>query len=266
MDRRLIRVSALSALILLTGACTNTMTRAAPVGLPSAGYLDDADLLTFAGGFTPSPQPLEWVEGPPGRGPGSDRWWLAISQAEIRAPEAAQHFDCILGTRLNQHPRPALTRLMNRLLVDTDSVTRRLATAYPRPRPISVDPSLQPCQRITDEMRDSPSWPAAAAVAGAAYSEMFATLVPDQQSRLRGMGRVIGQSRMVCRMNWHSDVADGERIGRALYARASAEPGFAEDLEAARAEVAAARAEGLANPSCAAEQWALRERLPPPLN
>ena len=35
-----------------------------------------------------------------------------IAHAELRPPEAAQHFDCILGTRLADKPRPALTRLM----------------------------------------------------------------------------------------------------------------------------------------------------------
>ena len=34
---------------------------------------------------------------------------------------ALQHFDCALGTRLNERERPALTRLMNRLLVDADA-------------------------------------------------------------------------------------------------------------------------------------------------
>ncbi|WP_420472338.1 PA-phosphatase [Brevundimonas sp. FT23042] len=256
MDRRLIRGGALSALILLTGACTNTMTRAAPADLPTAGYLGEAQLQTLAGRFTPSPQSLDWTDGPAATGPGSDRWWMAISQAEIRAPEAAQHFDCVLGTRLNQHPRPALTRLMNRLLVDTDALTRQLAETAPRARPIQVNPALEPCQRVNAAMRDSPSWPASGAVAGAAYGELFAALAPDRAEATRRMGREIGRSRLICRMNWPGDVADGERIGQALYARAASEPGFAEDLEAARAEVARARAEGLTSPACAAERRA----------
>ncbi|RZJ29927.1 MAG: PA-phosphatase [Brevundimonas sp.] len=257
MDRRLIRVGVLAALILLPGACTNTMSRATPFVLPDAGYLDASALQSLAGTFTPSPQPLTWQDGPPNVGPGSDRWWLAIAQAELRAPEAAQHFDCVLGTRLNQHPRPALTRLMNRLLVDTEALTRRLSTASPRPRPISADPTLEPCQRVNATLRDSPSWPANGAVAGAAYGELFAALAPDRGTQLRDMGRVIGQSRQVCRMNWPGDVADGDRIGRALYARAAAMPGFDADLQAARVEVAAARAEGLSSPACAAERLAL---------
>ena len=52
-------------------------------------------------------------------------------------------------------------------------------------------------------------------------------------------------------------LSDGVQIGRAVYEQAAATPDFAADLEAARAEVAVARAEGLTNPSCAAERRAL---------
>lgn len=259
VERPLIRAAAVAALILLPAACA-TGGGSGPVALPVSGYLDAAALDALSDGVTPSPQTLTWTGAEvPGAGPGTDRWWMATAQAELRAPEAAQHFDCVLGTRLTGAPRPALTRLMNRLLVDADSLTRRLTAETPRARPIAIDPSLQPCQRVTDATRDGPSWPAGGAVAGAAYGEMFAALAPDRADGARRTGHEIGISRVVCRMNWPGDARDGERLGQALYARAAATPGFAADLEAARAEVAAARAEGLSNPSCAAERRALRQ-------
>lgn len=260
MVGRLIRPALAAILLLLPGACA-TGGGIGAAALPASGYLDSAALDTLAGQFTPTPQTLTPELINPSAGPGTDRWWLATAQAELRAPEAAQHFDCILGTRLNEQPRPALTRLMNRLLADSDTLTRRLAASYTRPRPVAVDPTLQPCQRINDAMRDSPSWPAGGAVAGAAYGAMFAELAPDKGPALRGMGRTIGLSRQICRMNWQGDVADGERIGQALYASAAATPGFAADLEAARVELTAARAEVLTNPSCASERRALSQRV-----
>lgn len=258
VERQLIRAGALAVLILLPAACA-TGGGARPTALPVSGYLDAYSLATVAEGFTPTPQDLIWIEAAPGAGPGSDRWWMATAQAELRPPAAAQNFDCVLGTRLSEQPRPALSRLMNRLLIDADSLTRRLATEHPRPRPIAVDPTLDPCQRVTDAMRNSSSWPANGAVVGAAYGQLFAELAPGQASQLRERGRVMGLSRKICRMNWPGDVADGERIGQALYARAAATPGFAADLEAARAEVAAAQLEGLTNPSCASERRALAQ-------
>lgn len=250
---------ALAACLLMGGCATDRAPASAPE--PVVGYLDQAAVRTFSADFSPSSLDSEHeravfdsIE------PGTDRWWLAIVQAELRPPEAAQHFDCILGARLAEQPRPALTRLMTRLLIDSASVANALAEHEPRRRPIAARPDLQPCVRIDEAVRNSPSWPAVGAVVGAAYGEMFAALAPDQAQAARRRGLDIGYSRALCRVNWHADVTDGVRIGQAVYKSAAATPGFAADLEAARHEVVAARAEGLTNPGCAAERRALTGR------
>lgn len=250
--------AAILAACLMMGGCATAGVRIAPPS-PVEGYLDVDAVAALGAGFIPHPVHAEaeqavfdTVE------PGTDRWWLAIAHAELRPPEAAQHFDCILGARLADKPRPALTRLMNRLLVDSAGVANALARREPRRRPIAERPDLQPCVRMDEAVRSSPSWPAGGGVAGAAYGEMFAALAPDQAEAARRRGMDIGFSRALCRVNWHADVTDGFRIGRAVYERAASTPDFAADLEAARSEVAAARAEGLTNPACAAERRALR--------
>lgn len=245
---------------LLLGGC---VTASVPVGtlVAPTGYLDTGGRdAVIAGVEAPPPTPPSWSGDLQPAVEGMDRWWLATAHAELRPPEAAQHFDCILGTRLTARPRPALSRLMTRLLADSDAVTRRLGELHPRPRPMAVNPGLQTCQRADAVTRDSPSWPASGAVAGAAYGEMFAALAPDQAEALRARGRDIGLSRSVCRMNGSRDVEDGLRVGRSLYLRATETPVFAVDLEMARAEVSAARAEGLTHPGCAAERRALAVR------
>lgn len=189
--------------------------------------------------------------------PGGDRWQMAIVHAELRPPEAAQHFDCVLGARLLAKPRPALAHLLTRLAVDAEALTARAARRAPRDRPV-VQPGLEPCQRTTETSRRSPSWPAGGAVVGAAYGAAFADLAPDRADAARRRGLDLGESRAVCRMNWPSDVTDGARLGQALYAEAVSQPGFAADLAAARVEIDAARAEGLTNPACAFERRALR--------
>ena len=243
----------------LVAACASAVAPSPPAAI--RGYLEPAALDAIAESFAPPPpSPTLWPGDLHPNTSGSDRWWLATAHAEIRPPEAGQHFDCALGTRLAATPRPALTRLMNRLLVDSDAASRRLGELHPRRRPIAVDRDLQPCQRIDAATRDGPSWPATGAVAGAVYGEMFAALAPDRAEALRVRGAEIGHSRTVCRMNWPQDVQAGFRVGRRVYIAAMETPDFKADLEAARVEVAAARAEGLANPSCAAERRALNLR------
>ena len=195
--------------------------------------------------------------------PGTDRWWLATAHAELRPPEAAQHFDCLLDTRLSQKPRPALARLMNRLLADADALVQAMAPLTPDPapkRPVALIEGLEPCQRLTPESRSASAWPAGGAIVAGAYGELFAELAPDKAEDARRTGREIAYSRVVCRINWASDVEAGIDQGAALFVRATRQPGFQAELDAARAEVLAARVEGLTPPSCAAERRALRQR------
>jgi acid phosphatase (class A) len=255
-----VKPAAFLAACLLMGGCA-TAGRPVAALAPVTGYLDPAAVTAMAAQFSPSPvDPRAEQTVFASVQAGTDRWWLATAQAELRPPEAAQHFDCVLGARLTQQPRPALTRLMNRLLIDSATVAGALAERAPRRRPVVEQSELQPCVRMDETVRNSPSWPAGGAVAGAAYGEMFASLAPDQAEAARRRGRDIGESRALCRVNWQADVIDGLQIGRAVYERAAATPSFAADLEAARMEVAAARAEGLTNPGCAAERRALALR------
>lgn len=190
----------------------------------------------------------------------TDRWWMATAHAELRPPEAAQHFDCLLGTRLAEKPRPALNRLMGRLLADSERLTVDLVARHPRLRPLDVDPMRRPCQRLNEATRTAAtSYPAAGAVAGAAYGALFADLAPDQAEAMQRMGREIGLSRAICATNWPSDVTAGQALAMSLYNATIAQAEFAADLAAARLEVAAARAEGLTSPACASERLALSQ-------
>ena len=58
-------------------------------------------------------------------------------------------------------------------------------------------------------------------------------------------GRAFGESRIICNVHWHSDVVEGRLVGSAAVARLHADPAFHADLEAAKAELAVVRANGL---------------------
>ena len=248
---------------LLTGGCAAgggpPALIAPPSGYLAAQQVGGMAVLSIPAMSTPSANDLALIHTV---SPGTDRWWLATAHAELRPPEAAQHFDCLLDTRLNQRSRPALARVMNRLLADADALVRAMAPLAPDPapkRPVAFIEGLEPCQRLTPEARSASAWPAGGAVVAAAYGELFAALAPDRAEGARRMGREIAWSRAICRINWASDVEAGIGEGIRLFASASAQPEFLTEVEAARAEVATARAEGLTQPSCAAERRALRQ-------
>lgn len=251
------------AACLLMGGCA-AAGGPSPLIAPPSGYLPVEQVGGLVARSTPglaSPSANDLVS-VHAVSPGTDRWWLATVHAELRPPEAAQHFDCLLDTRLTGKPRPALARVMNRLMADADALVQAMIPLTPSPapkRPVALIPGLEPCQRLTPEARSASAWPASGAIVAAAYGELFASLAPDTADGARRMAREVAWSRAICRINWASDVEAGIGLGVALFARAAAQPEFQAELEAARAEVAAARAEGLTHPACAAERRALRQ-------
>ncbi|MBX9803887.1 MAG: PA-phosphatase [Caulobacteraceae bacterium] len=254
--------AALAACLILGGCAAGN--RPSDTILPPPGYLTAREIssmavLSIPAISSPAASDLALVHAVP---PGTDRWWLATAHAELRPPEAAQHFDCLLDSRLTAHPRPALTRVMSRLLADAETLVQAMVPLTPVPppkRPVALIAGLEPCQRLTPEARAASAWPAGGAIVAGAYGELFAALAPDRAEAARRMGREIAWSRAVCRVNRASDIEAGIDDGIRLFTRVSAQPEFKVELEAARAEVAAARAEGLTHPSCAAERRALRQ-------
>jgi len=71
-------------------------------------------------------------------------------------------------------------------------------------------------------------------------------------------GRSFMQSRMICNVHWLSDIEGGGVVGAAVVARLHDDPTFRADLDAAKAEITAARAAGQAPiRDCKAEAAAL---------
>ena len=191
----------------------------------------------------------------------TDRWYLATLHAELRAPEATQHFDCALGMRIASTPAPSLTRIMDRLLQDIEGATAIAKARAFSARP-SADPDRRTCQTVSDAGRKSAGYPSSSASAGTAYGELMAELAPDGAVEARRIGREIGLSRLVCGMHYPAQVKAGADLGLAVWTAARQTQDFARDLEPARAELAAARTAGLSNPGCAAERLALSASLP----
>ncbi len=192
----------------------------------------------------------------------SDRWLMATAHAELRPPLALQHFDCALGVRLGSAETPVLDRMAARAFQAAQAAATLVRTRGLRARPVAEDPARRACQTLTPEARRSSAYPSTAATVGTAYAEALARIAPDRAEAVRRMGHEIGVSRLICAMDYPSDVAAGEALGRAVMVEITAGPAFQADVAAARAEIEAARATGRTNPGCAAERAALAAPLP----
>ena len=127
---------------------------------------------------------------------------------------------------------------------------------YQRPRPFMENgkPTCTPDQE--DVLRKDGSYPSGHSAIGFGTGLILAEVVPDRAAQLVARGRAFGDSRRICNVHWLSDVEEGRVVASAVMARLNAEPAFAADLAAARAEVAAARG-SLPVPDCARENATL---------
>lgn len=232
------------------------------------GYLPQSDL----------PDSLDLLGPPPGQGSaalardeearqatlalhGSERWKLAVRDADLVFPRPADNFSCALGVPIDETNTPRLFGLMKKMMSDAGLSTYGVKNKYGRTRPFVVhsEATCTPDQEAI--LHDDGSYPSGHTAAGWAWALALSEIAPDRSNELLARGIAFGQSRVVCDAHWQSDVDGGRIMGAATIARLHADPTFVEDLRTARAEIEIARAKGLKpNQDCAAEAAALAAR------
>jgi acid phosphatase (class A) len=174
------------------------------------------------------------------------RWRLASEDAVLKFPWAADDFSCALGIPVNEQDTPRLYGMLQRVMADAGASTGAAKNKYRRARPFMLDG--QPTCSPEDEsaLRENGSYPSGHTSIGTAWALVLAEASPDQADKILARGRAFGDSRIVCHVHWESDVIEGRNIAAATVARLHGAPEFLDDLAAAKAEIAAARAKGLA--------------------
>jgi len=212
------------------------------------------------------PSGIDLLPAPPGEGSaaaardreGNERILMTAdsarkAQAKIDAatvfPGVTTSFACALGIDIGDATTPSLYRLLRRSLADFGLSTRPVKQKYLRPRPFMVN-GQPPCTpNEIDTLRNDGSYPSGHSAYGFGWGLILASVAPDRTDTVIRRGIDFGDSRQVCNVHWPSDVEQGRVLGAAVFARLQSEPEFRSDLEAARKEVAAARASGAAAPA-----------------
>ena len=108
---------------------------------------------------------------------------------------------------------------------------------------------------IRDRLRQDPSYPSLHATLGWVAGLILADILPERTAWIMQRARVFGESRVVCGVQWQSDVAAGWMNGGVLYSAMEQDEGFRQEMDKARAEVTALRTTMAAPPAaeCAVE-------------
>ena len=194
---------------------------------------------------------------------GTPRWKLASMDADLRFPSAAGDFSCALGAPVTEQDTPRLYVMLQRIMTDAGAATGAAKNKYRHARPFMLDsqPTCAPDQEPV--LRTNGSYPSGHTAVGWAWALVLSEASPDQSEAILARGRAFGESRLVCNVHWESDVIEGRFMGAATVARLHDEPEFLADLEAAKSELAAARAKNLPPQNdCKFEAEALAETPP----
>jgi acid phosphatase (class A) len=187
---------------------------------------------------------------------GSPRWEQATIDADLFKPDSTGVFSCAAGFTISAETTPRLITLLRRAGPDLALAVYPTKRLYKRSRPFMVNG--QPTCTPNDEavLRADGSYPSGHSAIGYGWSLLLAEVVPDRAAQIIARGLAFGDSRRICNVHWLSDIEQGRSVAAAVVARLHAEPAFRADLEAARAEVAARRAQS-PPPDCAREDAAL---------
>jgi acid phosphatase (class A) len=186
----------------------------------------------------------------------SPRWVLATSDAVETPLAMLADFGCALGISLNANNAPKLVHLLTRAHRDAGAITTLPKDHYKRPRPfIGNDEPI--CVPRDKWLIASASYPSGHSTASWAFGLILAELAPDRAAQVLARARAYGESRVVCGVHNLSDVEEGRDNGASLVAALHGDPQFRADLEAARTELAALRAQNgqpLSGPQCLASE------------
>lgn len=213
-----------------------------------AGYLAKAAVKPDALAFLPPPPAPDSPRGKADRaiyeaakeGKGSARWEQARADAEVETPEAVKAFTCAAGVTLSPRTTPVTALLLARMMSDAGAAEDRAKDAYARKRPFLADDG-DICVEKEAWLVKQGSYPSGHAATGWAWALVLSELEPDRADALARRGLDFGESRLVCRVHFASDVEAGRAVGAAVVARLHADPAFLADMKRAKAELARAR-------------------------
>lgn len=249
-----------AALLLGLAGCATTAPRSAELPAPPVTLAAVGEALPgFARGYlAPAQLPDSQALLPPPPAPGSARmaadmemfkaavatsdparWQVAQADADLAFPAAIASYAAVLGLPVSEAATPHLAMLLRRSMADAGFATSKAKHAHERVRPFVAE-KVDSCTPADEAaLAKDGSYPSGHSAIGWTLALVMVAVAPERTDAFLKRGYEFGQSRIVCRVHWQSDVEAGRVIGAAVFARLQADPVFQAQLARARAEVAA---------------------------
>lgn len=191
------------------------------------------------------------------------RFALAVSDYDLKVPSLVNTFSCAINAQITEANAPYLYTVLRRSFSDLGQSTHDAKDYYNRLRPFQVNHEPMGVPEARAFLEGNHSYPSGHTAIGWGFALILTEIAPERANELLARGLAFGESRNIVNHHWYSDVVWGRFMGAGTVARLHADPTFRADMDAARAEFAAIRAQGLApTRDCKAEAAALAQATP----
>ncbi len=157
-----------------------------------------------------------------------------IARADADGHDKGPHaFNAVTGRDLAA--LPATAALLARVDAETEAVVDRAKDHFRRIRPYRTDPTLPHCGKgkgVDD------SYPSGHSAFAWSTGWTLAQLMPDRAAAILGRARDYAEGRQICAVHYPSDVEAGHALGQLIADRLLHDPRLADQVAAARAELA----------------------------
>ena len=203
-----------------------------PEALPDSLALMPAPPAPVSGAFAGDEEALAAAMVAP-----AERFQKATSDADLNWPHVVSSYEAILGASISGPETPHTAMLVRRAVIDGGLSTYRAKTHYMRVRPFVMKniPSCTPADEAS--LRTDGSYPSGHSAIGWMLALVLTDLAPEKANPLLQRGFDFGQSRVICRVHWKSDVEAGRIMASATFARLQSDPVYQAQRALARAEM-----------------------------
>lgn len=165
---------------------------------------------------------------------------LATRDVTTGVPYMASAYSCALGVALTPETAPLTIKLIAKAGVDSGTQSGAAKNFYKRLRPFQIDAGAI-CQPA-EQLKGSYDYPSGHTTWGWTWALILAELAPDRATPILARGRAYGESRVVCGVHNASAVEAGRITASSSVAAEHGQASFMADVAAAKAEIAALRA------------------------
>jgi acid phosphatase (class A) len=191
---------------------------------------------------------------------GSARWAMAQNDNDYSDAALSKDFTCALGVAINPQDEPHLAQLVSRMTPDLLKAMRDAKDFNKRKRPFLIDKGAT-CIPITPDFAKSYDYPSGHSTFSWSLGLILAEIAPDRATQILARARAYGESRVVCGVHNASAVDAGRTEASIVIAALHSSAEFRADMDAARNELAAARAKATPPANCDAENALVAQPL-----